>query len=380
MKVVIAGGGRIGSVLAARLMADRHSVTVIERDKAIAERLFEELGVVVVTGDAVDPRVLADAGITTADVAAGVLARDADNLAFAMLVRSLATSPNLRVMVRMLDTNYRPAYARAGVRDVVAEADVVVGQMSAAIEFPQVAGSLPLGAGNAILFQLAIKSRSLAAGKTVASIRSEPEFPRECIFIGFLDPEGKITLPEGATVLRPGDTAILVARGEHIAQAVSFLTAEPQVRDPTERLLPTLRGLDFLSPLSDEELVTVARGIETVRKKTGETLFRKGESGDAFYVVLEGEVSLVREDGKVLETVRRGGFFGEIALLTGEPRSTGAMAAADCELAAIGREDFRELLMANPSVALEMSRILGQRLATAAKEPPTKPRGLFRRS
>ncbi|HLL83809.1 MAG TPA: NAD-binding protein, partial [Longimicrobium sp.] len=61
MRVIIAGGGRVGSVLAARLMADRHTVTVIERDKAIAERLFEELGVVVITGDAVDPRVLAEA-------------------------------------------------------------------------------------------------------------------------------------------------------------------------------------------------------------------------------------------------------------------------------------------------------------------------------
>ncbi|HLL55461.1 MAG TPA: cyclic nucleotide-binding domain-containing protein, partial [Myxococcaceae bacterium] len=309
-----------------------------------------------------------------------VLARDADNLAFAMLVRSLSSS-NARVMVRMLDTSYRSAYTLAGVRDVVAEADVVVGQMSAAIEFPQVTGSLPLGEGNTILFQLPIRPRSLAGGKTVAAMRADPQFPRECLFIGFLDPEGKITLPEGATVLRPGDTAIMVAHREQIPQAVACLTAEPVPKDPAERLVPALRALDFLSPLSHEELVTVARGVDTLRKKAGESVFAKGDTGDSFYLVLEGEVSLVREDGRVLETVRRGGFFGEIALLTGEPRSTGAKAAVDCELAAIGREDFRGLVMANPAVALEMSRILGQRLATAAKEPsPARPKGLFRRS
>lgn len=376
MRILIAGGGRVGGVLAARLIAEQHTVTVIDRDKAIAERLFEESGVVVVVGDAVDPRTLDEAGVSNADVAAGVLARDADNLAFAMLVRARSSA---RVMIRMLDASYRQAYTLAGVRDVVAEADVVVGQMSAAIEFPQVAGSLPLGAGHAILFELVLKPRSLAAGKTVAQIRAEPSFPRECVFIGFSDVDGKITLPEGSTVLRPGDTAILVARREDIAQAVRCLTAEPQIQDPASQMLAALRRIDFLAPLSEEELLGVARGIETVRKKAGETIFRKGDTGDAFFIVLEGEVAIVREDGTSLEMVRQGGFFGEIALLTGEPRSTGTIAAQDCELAAIGREDFRDLVMANPSVALEMSRILGQRLATAAKVQPARSKGLFRR-
>jgi trk system potassium uptake protein TrkA len=94
-----------------------------------------------------------------------------------------------------------------------------------------------------------------------------------------------------------------------------------------------------------------------------------------------GAVSLVAEGGRVLETVKAGGFFGEIALLTGEPRSTSAVAATDCELAAVGREDFRGVVMANPVMALEMSRILGQRLAKVAQQDkaPAKRRGLFGR-
>ena len=87
---------------------------------------------------------LESAGINGADIAAGVLARDAENLAFATLVRSMSRA---RVMVRMLDSRYRQAYRLAGVGELVEEAEVVVAKMTTAIDFPQVAGSLPLAAG-----------------------------------------------------------------------------------------------------------------------------------------------------------------------------------------------------------------------------------------
>ena len=144
-------------------------------------------------------------------------------------------------MVRMLDTSYQRAYALSGVRDVVAEADVVVSKMTTAVDFPQIEGSLPLAGGNVILFELVIKPRSLAAGKTVAQVRAEPSFPRECVFIGLVDPEGQILLPEGSTVLRPAHTAVLVARREKISEAVTCLTAEPLGRDPGSQVVATLR-------------------------------------------------------------------------------------------------------------------------------------------
>ena len=76
----------------------------------------------------------------------------------------------------------------------------------------------------------------------------------------------------------------------------------------------------------------------------------------------------------------QGGFFGELALLTGEPRMATAVTTTPCELAAVGRDDFRSVVMANPAVALEMSRILGQRLSRAQGVPaPTKRKGFFGR-
>ncbi|WP_093525243.1 cyclic nucleotide-binding domain-containing protein [Stigmatella erecta] len=377
MRIVIAGGGRVGSVLSARLIAEQHTVTVIERDAGICTRLFDEVGVVTVCGDATDPHVLEAAGIATADVAAGVLARDPENLAFAMLVRSMSGA---RLMVRMLDTRYREAYRLAGVKELVAEAEVVVAKMTTAIDFPQVEGSLPLADGQTILFELTVPARALVAGKTVAQVRALEGFPKESLFIGMVDPEGHTAVPDGSTLLRAGHTVILVARRAQLAQVVEFLTAEPSLAAGITPLTQALRKVDFLMPLNNEHLEGVARGAEFLQRPAGAEIFKKGDPGESFFVVLSGEVKLVGDGGQVLGLVGPGGFFGELALLTGEPRMATALAATTCELAAVGREDFRGMVMANPSVALEMSRILGQRLSRAQVTPPAvRRKGLFGR-
>ncbi len=377
MKIIIAGGGRVGGALAARLVAEQHQVTVVERDAATCNRLFEDIGVVTVCGDATDPRVLEAAGVLTAHGVAGVLARDSENLAVATLVRSMSSA---RVMVRMLDSRYREAYRLAGVSELVEEAEVVVAKMTTAIDFPQVAGSLPLAAGDAILFQLKVNPKALVSGRTVAQVRATPDFPRECVFIGVLDLDGRITLPDGNTVLHAGHTLILVARRAELARSVECLTLEPQ-REANTPLAEMMRKVDFLAPLSDEELDTLARSAEYQRRAASEPIFKKGDPGETFYVVVSGEVNLLAEGGRLIEVVKPGGFFGEVALLTGEPRATSATAASKCELAIVGREEFRSVVMANPSIALEMSRILGQRLARMAQadKGPQKRKGLFGR-
>jgi trk system potassium uptake protein TrkA len=181
-------------------------------------------------------------------------------------------------------------------------------------------------------------------------------------------------------VLRAGHTVILVARRTHLGQAVEFLTAEPDSSAGLTPLTQALRKVDFLTPLSDEEVTVVARGAEFLQRPAGAEIFKRGDPGESFFVVLSGEVRLLGEGGQLLSSVGPGGFFGELALLTGEPRMATAVATSSCELAAVGREDFRGVVMGNPSVAMEMSRILGQRLSRAqGMPPPHKRKGLFGR-
>ncbi|MFN7131391.1 MAG: Crp/Fnr family transcriptional regulator, partial [Myxococcales bacterium] len=195
------------------------------------------------------------------------------------------------------------------------------------------------------------------------------------------DAQGGIELPTGTSVLRVGQVAIVVARRAQLAAAVAFLSEQPALQGDSASLLPALRRIDFLATLDEADLQELARGVRTVRLRAGETVFNKGDPGDYFYLVLSGAVGLYVEEGRVHETVQPGGFFGEISLLTGEPRSATARASSDCELGAIARDEFRAVAMRTPAVALEMTRVLGQRLASMARTQPApeKPRRFFGR-
>lgn len=223
MKVVVIGGGRSGTNLAARLVQDKHKVTLIDRDEAVAQKAFEQFGLATLTGDGTDPRVLREAEADRADVLAALLRRDADNLAIALLARDMGAK---RVMVRMRDVAYRGVYKAAGVQEVLSEVDVLVGALMTAVEHPQVTRSMVLGGGESVAFEIVVPSLARAAGKTVRELAADPGFPRGCAFAGIGDSEGRITAPRGDSTVRGACSVILVASQEHIEDVAAFLTAK----------------------------------------------------------------------------------------------------------------------------------------------------------
>jgi CRP-like cAMP-binding protein len=95
---------------------------------------------------------------------------------------------------------------------------------------------------------------------------------------------------------------------------------------------------------------------------TGEVIFNEGQPSDGLmYAVLEGEVELVR-DGRMLATNPAGSVFGEMGLLDHEPRSATANAKTECRLAAISEQRFIKLVSQNPLFALDMMRLLSERI------------------
>lgn len=100
----------------------------------------------------------------------------------------------------------------------------------------------------------------------------------------------------------------------------------------------------------------------TIEFVPGEVIFAEGALADGcMYVLLEGGIQLGRQ-GKVLEEVGEGGVFGELALIDNGPRSATAKATAPGKLAVISGERFRELILRNPSFALEIMRLLARRI------------------
>ncbi len=94
----------------------------------------------------------------------------------------------------------------------------------------------------------------------------------------------------------------------------------------------------------------------------GQLIFAEGQpDDDLMYAVSDGEVDIVRQQG-VLETIPPGGVFGEMALLDDQPRSASAIAKTNCRVAAITEKRFTLVVSQNPHFALEMMRLLAERV------------------
>ena len=123
---------------------------------------------------------------------------------------------------------------------------------------------------------------------------------------------------------------------------------------PSKRELVDLLGdVTLFSKCSKGELKTVARHAETVRLEPGVDLTSQGADGDAFYVILDGTADVV-VDGEKVNQLGAGDWFGELAVLDGEPRTATVTSVDDLEVAVLGVRMFRTLLREFPDLAAQL--------------------------
>ncbi|MEY2935842.1 MAG: potassium uptake system protein TrkA-family [Pseudomonadota bacterium] len=219
MRVLVVGVGRAGLSIAQHLSVTGHDVTVIDRDRTITDRAAEKYGLIALAGDATDAAVLQDAEIARADVVVALLQRDAENLAVALLARSVGVK---RVMVRMRDQAYLPVYLEAGVDRLFSETDVLIGALATAIEHDAVRHAMLLGNGESVAFEIAIPNNSAIAGRNVSDVATDPAFPRSCVFAALYRADGTVEGPRGNSLVPAGATVLLVARRAELRQTIEF--------------------------------------------------------------------------------------------------------------------------------------------------------------
>ena len=130
--------------------------------------------------------------------------------------------------------------------------------------------------------------------------------------------------------------------------------------------LEALRTVPLFASLSDEA-ATELRDLLRVRSEpAAKLIFKKGDRGDAMYLIEGGAVRIyiIDEDRKevTLAELEQGDFFGEMALVDGKPRAAFAAVTADARLAKLTREDFLAFVRRNPDVALAMVSAISERL------------------
>ncbi|NJD65002.1 MAG: cyclic nucleotide-binding domain-containing protein, partial [Chloroflexi bacterium] len=129
-----------------------------------------------------------------------------------------------------------------------------------------------------------------------------------------------------------------------------------------------LRKMILFSQISDEEILSISRRLQPKQYKKGWLIFSNGEPATSLYLIERGQVKVLSDsetEREVLAVLGEGEFFGEMALLTGEPRTASVRASTDVELWVLSKTDFEEILVAYPAVGLALSRVLGERLERA---------------
>ena len=136
----------------------------------------------------------------------------------------------------------------------------------------------------------------------------------------------------------------------------------PRAPARIQALAARLAQIDLFAQLDSDECVRLAEGCQELLFGSGERIVRQGVAGASMFVVLDGGARVSLEpSGQEVAVIAKGGFFGEMSMLTGEPRSATVTATGDAVLLEITAERFRELALRRAGLVEHVSELVSAR-------------------
>lgn len=146
------------------------------------------------------------------------------------------------------------------------------------------------------------------------------------------------------------------------------LRSEQDVSDAAAKLA----AIDLFSSVRADACRALAASARHDLYAAGETIVRQGAGGDSMFVVLQGRARVLLEpSGQEVAVIPAGGFFGEMSMLTGDPRTASVKALEDTTVLEIGAAAFRGLAVAHPSLLDHVSQVVGTRRVGLAEAKAT---------
>jgi len=150
-----------------------------------------------------------------------------------------------------------------------------------------------------------------------------------------------------------------------------FVTEEDQTRlerkraEEIEERVAALKRVELFKALTDEERRSLANHLRVAPFVRGEAITRQGATAHWLYLIMRGEAEVrIAVDGNVSERVaalHSGGFFGEMGMMTGEPRTATVIALTNVECYRVDKEAFNDILKRRPEIAEDISEQLARR-------------------
>ena len=219
MYIVIIGAGRVGFNLAQKLIQDKHTVCIIEKDKERCEGMSQYLDAMVINGDGCEPRFLEDAQVRRADVVAAVTADDEDNLVICQLAKEVFGVR--RTVARVNNPKNEHIFSELGV-DVPVNATTIIAKIiEEEASFEDFINLMTFKRGKLALVRVDLTNDSPVINKCV----KDATIPENSVLVAIVRGEN-IIVPKGETVLKKGDDIIALTTIENEQQLLDMLVGK----------------------------------------------------------------------------------------------------------------------------------------------------------
>ena len=209
MYIIIAGGGEVGYYLARILLGDGHEVLVIEKERRRTELISEELGEVIVRGDACEARTLEEVGTSRADMLIAVTGDDEDNLVACQVAKHKFNVPH--TIARTKNPRHKLLFEKLGIDATVSSTELILAHIEQELPSHPLVPLLKLRGGKLEIVEAKVPPGSKIVGKKIGSIRL-PSNSLICLIIG--EKEGP-HIPAQDTVLESEDVIVAVTESEN---------------------------------------------------------------------------------------------------------------------------------------------------------------------
>jgi CRP-like cAMP-binding protein len=192
---------------------------------------------------------------------------------------------------------------------------------------------------------------------------------------GLMDYTGAECVPRHVSLLetkvsRPAQVALLQRRDGYRERLDVTVELPEEFERSAEEVARLLAAAPVFATLTDAELEELAHGAKPFSLGPMERLLVQGQLGSSLFIVVEGEVEVIlrREDGEdvLIDTMGKGAVVGELALLTGEPRTATVRAVGAATAYEIGRHQYVRLIEARPALLDELAQMVERRLRARA--------------
>ena len=150
-----------------------------------------------------------------------------------------------------------------------------------------------------------------------------------------------------------------------IPSPVGEIKGEGGLEEREEYMLDALGRIDFFESLSRRDLRKITRHLKIINYSRGEEIITQGDPGEVFFLIKSGSVNVVAvdENGEIYmrKMLREGNYFGEISLLTGDPRTATVTVIEDVELFLLNKGDFKAILREFPALDEKISEKIAYR-------------------